>query len=374
MAEILAPRKGRGAPPAAPSDRAARATSAGTVAGARCEGDRRAVRTPPLPAPGRGFPAPSRKSVARRSTVTWVVAAAAADTSSSWEARSSSPRTVRTVSSPSIRHSTTQWELANWSWGIEGVVTMAPTGSLLSRTAGAWRHGEHYFANTTSLRRADPDGQHRIAGARAGKGAGVLDARNGPKSVGSDVVEDAEMLEAAADAGLRYVVDVEPGIRRRRRGRGFSYTAAAGRPRGCCGPGADRRPRHSSGLDRCLDLRGSAGSPAGDGQGRPRPQAVPVPPTLERGARRREVRPPRRLRRSAAGAPLDAERRSLPAGPAAAQGRGARGRAARPHAHPGRQRRVPPPERQLRVDDARVRPRRGHRRDHRVLLQREGRA
>lgn len=39
----------------------------------------------------------------------------------------------------------------------------------------------------------------------------------------------AEALEAVAEAGLRYVTDAEPGIGRRRRGRGFSYTRAGGR-------------------------------------------------------------------------------------------------------------------------------------------------
>jgi DNA topoisomerase-1 len=35
-----------------------------------------------------------------------------------------------------------------------------------------------------------------------------------------------EVLEVAAEAGLRHVTDAEPGIRRRRRGRGFSYVRA----------------------------------------------------------------------------------------------------------------------------------------------------
>lgn len=38
-----------------------------------------------------------------------------------------------------------------------------------------------------------------------------------------------DVLRAAADAGLRYVSDAEPGIRRTRRGKGFSYTRAGGR-------------------------------------------------------------------------------------------------------------------------------------------------
>lgn len=40
-----------------------------------------------------------------------------------------------------------------------------------------------------------------------------------------------DVLEAAAEAGLRYVTDAEPGIRRSRRGRGFTYTRAGGAAR-----------------------------------------------------------------------------------------------------------------------------------------------
>ena len=42
----------------------------------------------------------------------------------------------------------------------------------------------------------------------------------------NEVTSDAE--QAAEEAGLRYVTDAEPGIRRRRRGRGFSYHAPDG--------------------------------------------------------------------------------------------------------------------------------------------------
>lgn len=43
-----------------------------------------------------------------------------------------------------------------------------------------------------------------------------------------DRCADAAGPRAAAEAGLRYVADVEPGLRRRRRGRGFSYHADPG--------------------------------------------------------------------------------------------------------------------------------------------------
>jgi DNA topoisomerase-1 len=42
-------------------------------------------------------------------------------------------------------------------------------------------------------------------------------------------VADEAVLTAAAEAGLRYVTDEEPGIRRVKRGKGFSYTRAGGR-------------------------------------------------------------------------------------------------------------------------------------------------
>ena len=45
---------------------------------------------------------------------------------------------------------------------------------------------------------------------------------------GVEVEAPPEVLEAAAEAGLRYVTDAEPGIRRVRRGRGFSYVRAGG--------------------------------------------------------------------------------------------------------------------------------------------------
>lgn len=58
-------------------------------------------------------------------------------------------------------------------------------------------------------------------------GARVADA---PDALAADpAVPSDEVLEAAAEAGLRYVTDTDPGIRRVRRGRGFSYVRAGGR-------------------------------------------------------------------------------------------------------------------------------------------------
>lgn len=44
----------------------------------------------------------------------------------------------------------------------------------------------------------------------------------------AEIEAPPEVLDAAAEAGLRYVTDAEPGIRRVRRGRGFSYVRAGG--------------------------------------------------------------------------------------------------------------------------------------------------
>ena len=42
--------------------------------------------------------------------------------------------------------------------------------------------------------------------------------------------DPSELVESARAAGLRYVSDLTPGIRRRRVGKGFGYTASGGRP------------------------------------------------------------------------------------------------------------------------------------------------
>jgi DNA topoisomerase-1 len=39
-----------------------------------------------------------------------------------------------------------------------------------------------------------------------------------------------DSIETARSAGLRYVSDTQPGIRRRRAGKGFSYSGPHGRP------------------------------------------------------------------------------------------------------------------------------------------------
>jgi DNA topoisomerase I len=82
--------------------------------------------------------------------------------------------------------------------------------------------------------------------------------------------------DAAESAGLRYISDDRPGIRRKKAGTGVTFTR----------PDRSRiaeRARHSSGLDRCLDLPVRRWPYSGD---RPRcqgPQAISLSFPLPRG-------------------------------------------------------------------------------------------
>ena len=71
--------------------------------------------------------------------------------------------------------------------------------------------------------------------------------------------------ESASSAGLRYVSDERPGIRRRDGADGLRdiWRRAAGRVRDAVRAETDRRPRRSAGVDRCLDLPRPARSPSG---------------------------------------------------------------------------------------------------------------
>ncbi len=62
------------------------------------------------------------------------------------------------------------------------------------------------------------------SGSRTSKAEAALDT-----ATAAELDAEPAVLAAAAEAGLRYVTDREPGIRRVRRGRGFSYTRASGR-------------------------------------------------------------------------------------------------------------------------------------------------
>ena len=141
-----------------------------------------------------------------------------------------------------------------------------------------------------------------------------------------------------------------PGVRRRRGGARVHATSA---------PTAGASPiqigsRGSSGLAIppawtdvwiCAD---QARPHPGHRPRRARPQAVPLPPALARGARRGEVRAPDRVRPGAAADPPPDRSRPAPARAAAREGAGARRAPARGDAHPRRQRGVRARERQLR--------------------------
>ena len=66
------------------------------------------------------------------------------------------------------------------------------------------------------------------------------------------------------------------------------------------GARADPEPRHSAGLHRRLDLPVAQRPHPGHRPGRPRPEAVPLPPAVAGGAGRDQVRPDARVQRGAA--------------------------------------------------------------------------
>lgn len=100
--------------------------------------------------------------------------------------------------------------------------------------------------------------------------------RDGTKTKRDDetsgaVLGDSELADAATDAGLRYVVDVEPGLRRRRRGRGFSYTTDAGRAvavSDCSRISALAIPPAWTDVWICADVRGHLQATGRDDRGR----------------------------------------------------------------------------------------------------------
>ena len=78
-------------------------------------------------------------------------------------------------------------------------------------------------------------------------------------------------LESAEEAGLRYVTDAQPGIRRSRAGRGFRYVGPDGQRIRPATAGLDPAPRHPARLDRRLDLpdqRGHLQATGRDARGR----------------------------------------------------------------------------------------------------------
>src|ERR1700674_3900530 len=98
-----------------------------------------------------------------------------------------------------------------------------------------------------------------------------------------DATELVDPVESARVAGLRYVSDQSPGIRRKRVGKAFSYLASDGHTiRDAENHPPDQAPRHPAGLDRRLDLSGSPRTPAGDRARRAGTKAVSLSPSLAR--------------------------------------------------------------------------------------------
>ena len=160
---------------------------------------------------------------------------------------------------------------------------------------------------------------------------------------------------SARAAGLRYSSDAEPGIRRRKRGRGFQYLTADGGT--LTDAGQIARIRALAIPPAWTDVwicRVAERPPPGHRSRRARPQAVPLSPALAGGARRDQVPPHARVRRGASADPRAGRRRPRPPRPQPREGAGDGRAPARHDEHPRRQRRVRARERVVRADhDAR---------------------
>ena len=168
----------------------------------------------------------------------------------------------------------------------------------------------------------------------------------------SHPVAVAEYVSSAEAAGLRYVTDAMPGIRRKRHGRGFTYIAPDGqvirdaRASGAFGRSSFRRRGPTSGSVR------SERPPAGHGARRARAQAVSLPSEVPRAARRHEVRADVGFSDVLWKIRERVERDIALAGPAAREGDGDGRLAARAHAHSRRHRGVRAGEQVVRPHDA----------------------
>src|SRR5580692_10818850 len=81
----------------------------------------------------------------------------------------------------------------------------------------------------------------------------------------------AEAAQMAIEAGLVYVSDAEPGIRRLRAGKGFRYLTPENRRLA-----AAKELKRIASLPRRVDFHGSARPSAGDRTRCARPQAIPL--------------------------------------------------------------------------------------------------
>ncbi len=130
----------------------------------------------------------------------------------------------------------------------------------------------------------------------------------------------AQSKESVDAARLRYVSDNDPGLSRRRRGTGFQYLSPPSAPSATRRSSNGSPPSSSPRLDRRLDLRRSQRPHPGHRPRRPPPQAVPLPPLLATGPRRRQVRTDDRLRRGPPADPRTGQQRPRPTWPPPASG------------------------------------------------------
>ena len=196
-------------------------------------------------------------------------------------------------------------------------------------------------------------------------------SREGPPSAQVPSVQDSPALQAR-QAGLRYVSDAEPGIRRLRVGRGFRYVGPERRvdPR-ARGAATHSWAGYSARLDRRLDLSIGARPHTGDGPRRQGPQAVPLPRDVADGPRRDEVRTTGCLRRRPTRLAAASRRGSGAPRSTPREGAGNGGRAARHDVHPDWKRRICAPERLVRADHSADQTRRSGRQHRALPLPRE---
>ena len=153
-------------------------------------------------------------------------------------------------------------------------------------------------------------------------------------------------------ARLKRVDCSGPGIRRRRRGKGFEYLDEDGAPHHRTRRGrADPCAGHPACLGGGLDLPPPDGSHPGHGDGRRWTQAVPLPRSLARATRPGEVRRDVRFRARSSGAAQAREARPRPRGHASREGPRLCHAAARPRLLSHRVRGLRRRERHVRAGD-----------------------
>ena len=135
----------------------------------------------------------------------------------------------------------------------------------------------------------------------------------------------AEAMEAAEEAGLRYISDDRPGYTRKAKGDDFEYFDTEGKlitdeQR----LAADQASRDSAGLDKGLDLSERELSHSSDWPRCAQTQTISLSRTLARSSRRKQIRPYNRIRQSVAENPQTGRERFEVVRASAKQGAGRR--------------------------------------------------